>query len=256
MVAILIGLIVILVVFVIVVTAIQQHREKKEAEKRIHIAKQKAIIDEDEELILNLTHLPPNPNISKIINFRSLNAVKTIKTLSPEKKSLNTLIKDLNTRIQVSQKLMEKQNPAEQVFKLPDSDKEIILVLQCVKKLRAILRSEQNKGAISPEVFKAEDRFLEMIQLKTNIESLMTRAMLAKNKEMMGSVRQFYEKALITISKSTSPNEYLSQKKAEITSLLNNLSDSLKNVNAKDAETKAKSEENELDQIFQPKQKW
>jgi len=256
MVTIIVGLLVVLIVFVVVVTAIQQHKEKLDAERRVHVAKQKAIIDENEELILSLTNLPPNPHINKILNTRSLNAVKTIKTLTPEKKSLDSLIKELNARLQVIQGLIEKKEHVEKKFVLPDNEKQIIVILQCVKKLRAVLRSEQNKGVISAELFKKEDQHFELIQLKINVESLMNRAAQAQHKQMIGSARQYYEKALMTIAKSSSVNEYLVQKKAEIASQLESLASSLKNVNAQDAETKAKSEENELDVIFQQKKKW
>ena len=256
MVTILIGLIVVLVIFVVVVTAIQQHKEKLEAEKRVQVAKQKAIIDENEELVLNLTNLPPNPNISKILNTRSLNAVKVIKTLKPGNKSLNSLINDLSNRIQLAQGLIEKNNSTENVFSLPDNEKQTILILQCVKKLRVVLKSEQNKGIISAELYKKEDEDLEVIQLKINVESLMKRGLQAKNKEMIGSARQYYEKALMTLAKSPSMHGYVAQKKAEIGTILASLADSLKHVNAQDAATKAKNEENELDVIFQPKQKW
>ncbi len=256
MVAILISIIVVLIIFVVVVTAIQQHKEKLEAEKRINVARQKAIIDEDEELILSLTNLPPNPGINKILNLRSLNAVKAIKALTPEKKSLNSLIKDLTSRIQLAQDTMDKTTSTENKFTLPDNEKQTIVILQCVKKLRVVLKSERNKGVISPELFKKEDQYLEIIQLKINVESLMNRGMQAKNKQMIGSARQYYEKALLTLSKSPSTNEYITKKKAEIGTLLTSLAKSLKSVNAQDAATKAKSEENELDIIFQPKQKW
>ena len=54
----------------------RRHKEKIEKEKRAKVAKQKAIIDESEELILKLAHLPPNPNIVAILNARSLFAAK------------------------------------------------------------------------------------------------------------------------------------------------------------------------------------
>ena len=78
MIAIIVGLIIALIVIVVVVTSIQQHKEKLEAEKRVKVAKQKAIIDESEELIFNLANLPSNPNIVKILNHRSLNAAKNM----------------------------------------------------------------------------------------------------------------------------------------------------------------------------------
>ena len=56
MIAIIVGLIVALIIIVVVVSAIQQHKEKMEAEKRAQVAKQKAIIDETEELVMAMAH--------------------------------------------------------------------------------------------------------------------------------------------------------------------------------------------------------
>ena len=63
---IIIALIIALIIIVVVVNAIQQHKEKLEHEKRAKAAKQKAIIDETEELILSLANLPSNPSLIKI----------------------------------------------------------------------------------------------------------------------------------------------------------------------------------------------
>ena len=81
MIAIIIGLLVTLVLFVVVISAYQQHKEKQEADKRVKISKQKAIIDESQELILNLSHIPSSPNLAKILNKRSLNAAKAMQEL-------------------------------------------------------------------------------------------------------------------------------------------------------------------------------
>jgi flagellar basal body-associated protein FliL len=78
MIAIIVGLIVTLIIFVVVVSAIQQHKEKQEAEKRIQVAKHTAMIDESEALSLNLTTLPSSPIIVQILHRSCLNAAKAM----------------------------------------------------------------------------------------------------------------------------------------------------------------------------------
>jgi len=73
---------------------------------------------------------------------------------------------------------------------------------------------------------------------------------------MLGSARQYFEKALQTISDHGSTNEYTTTKKAEIVAKLEEIATELKSTNAKDRERKAKSEEDDLDMLFQPKKKW
>ena len=78
--AIIIALIIALIIIVVAVSSIQQHKAKQEKDKRIKAAKQKAIMDESDELMIQLANLPPNPNLVNILNRRSLNAAKIVKT--------------------------------------------------------------------------------------------------------------------------------------------------------------------------------
>ena len=256
MIAIIVGLIIALIVIVVVVTSIQQHKEKLEAEKRVKVAKQKAIIDESEELIFNLANLPSNPNIVKILNRRSLNAAKTMQELMPEVKGIKKRAQELKSRFQASEDLAENQAGADDNFVLPDNEQQLVAILQCIKKLRAVLKSEQSKGALDAQTFTAEDHKLATMQLKINIESLVKRGTHAFSKEMLGSARQYFEKALQSLANSTVKTDYVAAKHAEVTQQLEDITDALKHTNAKDAAKKAKSEENELDVIFQPKKKW
>ncbi len=256
MIAIIVGLIITLIIIVVVVSSIQQHKEKLEAEKRTNVAKQKAIIDESEELILNLANLPSNPNTVKILNRRSLNAAKTMQELMPEVKGIKKRVQELKSRLKASEDLAESQTASDENFRLPDNEQQLVSILQCIKKLRIILKSEQSKGALDVQTFTSEDKILASLQLKINIESLVKRGTQAFTKEMLGSARQYFEKALQSLASSSVKSEYVVAKQAEVTQKLEDITDALKNTNAKDAANKAKSEEDELDLLFQPKKKW
>jgi len=255
MVAIIVGLILALIIFVVIISAIQQHKEKKEAEKRIKIAKQKAIIDESEELILNLSHLPSSPNLVKILNRRSLNAVKAMQDIMPEGKGIQDRIEELRFRLETADNLSSSQ-ASEDSFRLPDNDKQILTILQCIKKLRMTLKSEQSKGTLDAQTFTAEDQRLDAMQLKINVESLLKRGNQAQSKDMLGSARQYFEKAQNTLTHHPLKTEYVAKKQEEIVEQLKIIADALKNTNAQDAAKKAKNEEDELDMLFQPKKKW
>lgn len=255
MIAIIVGLIIALIIFVVVVSAIQQHKEKQAAEKRIIVAKQKAIIDESEELILNLSNLPSSPNLVKILNRRSLNAAKAMKELMPNVKGIKNRIQELTSRLEASEDLASNQS-SDETFMLPDNEQQILTILQCIKKLRATLKSEQSKGNLDAQTFTKEDQRLDAMQLKINIESLVKRGTQAQNKEMLGSARQYLEKALQTLANHPLKTDYVASKQAEISSQLDDITEALKSTNAQDAAKKAKSEENELDVLFQPKKKW
>jgi len=256
MIAIIVGLIIALIIFVVVVSSIQQHKEKLETEKRIKVSKQKAIIDESEELTLNLAHLPSSPNIVKILNRRSLNAAKAMQELMPEVKGIKKRVQELTSRLKASEDLAESQTGADDTFTLPDNEQQLVGILQCIKKLRATLKSEQSKGALDAQTYTHEDQRLAAMQLKINIESLVKRGNQAYSKEMLGSARQYFEKALQSLANNPIKTEYVVAKQAEISDQLEEITSALKTTNAKDAAKKAKNEEDELDLLFQPKKKW
>jgi tetratricopeptide (TPR) repeat protein len=254
MVGIIVGLIVALVVIVIVVNAIQQHKEKQEAEKRAKIAKFKAVIDESEELLVNLTNLPPSPKLTEILTRRCLNAAKEMAALAADSR-FKQRISEFQTRLNAAEELAVNP-PNDDQFMLPDNEQQLVAILQTIKKLRATLKSEQAKAAIDAQTFLVEDQRLSAIQLRITIESLTKRGDIAFSKEMVGSARQYYEKALQSINDYPHSSPYIEEKKGQLQDKLNEISVMLKSANAEDREKRAKAEEDDLDVLFQPKKKW
>ncbi|NQY65582.1 MAG: hypothetical protein HRT38_18105 [Alteromonadaceae bacterium] len=256
MIAIILGLIIVLIIIVVVVNGIQQHREKLEQQKRAKVSRQKAIVDETEELILNLTNLPPNPNLIKILNNRSLVAAKTMHDLMPEIKSIINRVSEMQARLNASKELAANVKSKDETFILPDNEQQLVAILQCIKKLRAVLKSEQSRGNLDAPTYVQEDRTLETMQLQISIESLIKRGSQSFEKEMYGSARQYFEKAMQTINGHPHQSEYTTTKKEQLEDKLTEIANSLKITNEQDRERKAKNEEDELDVLFQPKKKW
>lgn len=255
MIGIIIGLFAVLIVIVVVVNAIQQHKDKLEADKRVSIAKQKAIVDETEELILNMTHLPTNPGIAEILYRRSYNAAKAMGLLIPSKK-ISARVMEIKDRLKAATDLNANTPYTEQDLVLPDNEQQVLVLLQCIKKIRATLKSEQSKGVLDAQTFNTEDLRLNAMQLKINVESLLKRGNMAYDKEMIGSARQYFEKALQTIFDHPIKTDYCTSKQAEITEQLEQITSTLKNNNEQDRAKKDKDNEDELDLLFQPKKKW
>ncbi|NQZ23147.1 MAG: hypothetical protein HRT53_13960 [Colwellia sp.] len=250
------ALIIALVIIVVAVGAIQQHKEKQEKENRLKASKQKAIIDESEELIVNLANLPSNPTVINILNRRSLNAARAMKEILPDSKSIRNKVGELEARLNASEDLAGAHSEKEEKFVLPDNEQQLVSILQCIKRLRATLKHEQAKGALDAQTFTHEDKKLDAIQLQIGVESLLKRGNMAYQKEMLGSARQYFEKAMQTLSAHPIQTEYIANKKAEVTSQLEEITNALKSTNAKDAAKKAKDQEDDLDMLFQPKKKW
>lgn len=256
MMMIIIGLIIALLVIVVVVNAIQQHKEKVEQEKRVRVAKQKAVIDETEDLLANMGNLPPSPALNEILNKRSFNAAKKMTQIMPESKQFKSRVQELEARWQAAKDMAVNAPKSDDKFTLPENDQQLVGLLQMIKKLRVALKAEQTKGALEAQLFMQEDKRLDAMQLRINIESLMKRGNQAYSNQMIGSARQYFEKALQSISDHPSQSEYKMKKKEEIEDKLEQITAELKNTNAEDRAKKAKSEEDDLDMLFQPKKKW
>ena len=253
---IIIALIVVLIIIVVAVSSIQQHKAKQEKDKRNKAAKQKAIMDESDELMIQLANLPPNPNLVNILNRRSLNAAKLMSSIIPDSKPFKRKVNEIEARLKASEELSSSKSGQEATFVLPDNEQQLVSILQCIKKLRAALKSEQVKGALDAQTFTHEDQKLDGMQLKIGVESILKRGKIAYEKDMLGSARQYFEKALQTLSTHPIQTEYVTNKKAEVEIQLGEITDALKSTNAKDAAKKAKDQENDLDMLFAPKKKW
>lgn len=248
-----IALIIVLVVIAIVVNAMQQHKEKQEAERRAQLTKFKTIIEETEEVLMNSANVPLSPNLMTVLHKRIHEALKSMLELNPN-------AKEVKTRLVQSQERLDSADPNAQAqdenMNMPDNDNQIISVVQGIKKLRMVLRSEHSKGNVDSQIFMNEDRRLESIQLRINVESQTRRGLKAKNSNMLGSARQYFEKAMATLEGQSYSDEFITSKIAEIEQYLDEITVELKSANAKDAKNREEEEQDDLDILFAPKKKW
>ncbi len=236
---------------------IQQYKHKIEAEKRLAMTKQRAVITEVDELLLNATRMPFSKSLLLILQNRIRNALLLMMKASTGNNQVRDHLK--NTDAQIQQIRENYTPPDESIFRAPENDKEALALLQVTKKIRAVLRSEHAKGKINTEVFVAEDHRLEIMQLKINLENGIKRITDAQMAKQFGSANQMINKLLKILEDMTDKDSYLDKKqqqlhgiKAEIKSYLVKHSDKeLQAIKAKEEEKK-----NDLDVLFQDKKKW
>ncbi len=243
-------LIVVLIIAAIFINAFQQHRAKLEAERRAEMAKQRAVIDETENVIMACNTMPISPRMMQVLHNRVLNALKVLNELNPSTE-VGQRIKDAEQRTQEDD---TGGSPAE--FALPENDKLIIQYIQAVKKLRVLLRSEHSKGKVDTKTFIEEDKQLEKLQLKVNVETLTRRGRAAMQSNMLGSARQYFEKAVAALENQTQQDEYIVTRIATLKEWLQDIQSNLKNANAQDRARKKEEERDGLDELVAPKKKW
>ena len=127
-VSIIIMLIVALIVIALWVSAVQQHKEKQEAERRKELTKQKKIIEEAEDVLLNSANIPMSENILRIIQRRIYDALASMVQLSPSSKELKSRLNEAKQRLGGP---IEANNSDSLV--LPDNDKQLISLIQGIK---------------------------------------------------------------------------------------------------------------------------
>ncbi|NMM40257.1 hypothetical protein [Pseudoalteromonas arctica] len=250
-VSIIIMLIVALIVIALWVSAVQQHKEKQETERRKDLTKQKKIIEESEDVLVNNANIPMSEHIIRILQRRIYDALAAMVQLSPNSKELKNRLKEAKERLEGSIDTANLEN-----LVLPDNDKQLIALIQGIKKVRAVLRSEHGKGKVDSQVFIAEDKRLEKFQLKINIESQIKRGLSARSANMVGSARQYFEKAYATVSAVAYSDDYIITKRQELEGYLEAISTELKASNATALKKKAEQEQDDLDVLFAPKKKW
>lgn len=246
-------LIIALVLLAVGVNAYQQHRQRLELERRQKIARFRNILNESETLIANANAFPVGRSLIFVLHSRARDALLQLVEISDKKDRYSERLDEYN---QILQNLKaDDHSLASDHFSLPESDKQIITMIQSLRKLRTVLKAELNRGRIDAKQFQEEDRRLEFTQLRINVESLERRADAAMKSNLTGSARQYYERALTTLKNQTFSNDYIVEHTRRVEQHLQSITDSLRETNSRDAAERAKNA-NELDELFQPKKKW
>jgi uncharacterized protein YfkK (UPF0435 family) len=250
--AIIIALIIGLVIIAIVANTMQQQREKQEADRRQQMTKFKAIIDETEEIIMNSANVPISKEGFDILYHRILSALQGMNETTPNQKEIKSRIQEVKDKLSSADYAVIDATGVE----LPDNEKAMIGLLQGIKKYRTVLRSEHGKGRVSSNLFMVEDKRVEKVQLRINVDSQMRRGKMAMNNNMTGSARQYFEKALTTLDNQSYTDEYITTRRAELETMLEKITQELKSANASSVKKKLEEEKDDLDALFAPKKKW
>jgi hypothetical protein len=247
-------LIVSLVLLGVIMNAFQQHKNKIETERRAELSIQKGIIDNTEAVLISADQIPISQRIVFVMRQRILAAIKVAKSMGDKTVGSNARVKMAEDSLKAID--VNRPPPSEDSFQLPQGDKQVIQFIRSIKTLRSFLRSEFKKNRIESRVFLAEDKLLERLQLRANVETLMRRGDTAIKNDQLGSARQCLEKAIGALAAQSNQDEFITFKKAQLEEQLLNLSSNLKSVNSRDVAKKEKSEKNHLDELFAQKKKW
>lgn len=242
-----------LLFLVIAYNVVQQYKQKAQADKRHAVARHKTVVDETEEVLLNVNLVPFSKNMVLLLQHRILDSYRAISQVMPNAQ-VKQRIADVQNQIKNVQENYSAQDEGH--FKTPESDRQAVQMLQLVKKMRALLRVEHNKGKIDPQGFAQEDRRLELMQLKVNVANLVKRAMDARIQGQVGTCRQLYTKGLSAIASIADKDSYLLAREEDMRMGLAELEELQQQSSAQDLQTIKDKDADDLDVLFQPKKKW
>lgn len=246
-------LVVALVVVAIIVNAIQQHKERLATLKRAEYSKLRSILEDTEELLVNAANVPLSPALTTMLLKRIVSTLRAMVELEPGARDLKQRLKETETRLSDSSAVSTEFN---ENVTLPDNDQQLIGMIKGIKRLRTVVRSEHARGTVDTQVVVQEDRRLEVLQLRINVESQIKRGTQARSNNMLGSARQYYEKALTALGNAPVQDDYTTTRKSEVIQALEDIARQLKEGNVRDREKKEEKENKHLDELFAPKRKW
>lgn len=247
-----IGLVGLLLVLIIGYNIIIQYRQKLQSSKQQELAKYIAIIDATEDLIGNAHHLPYSKELLVCLNKRILYSLQSMLDTDPSDKSLPQRIDNVAEQIRQLQDNYSASDVA--TFKVPSTDKQAIGMLQLVKRLKTVIKSEHSKGRMPTQSFVAENARLEGIQLRINIENVIKRANDATAKRQLGTAKQLLKKGLDVLA--TKNDNYANQAREKLQQMLADIDSNQNRNQEQQRQQRIEKDHDELDVLFQPKRKW
>ncbi len=204
-------------------------------------------------LLAGYHHMPFSQDLLVCLNNRILDALENMYQLDPKNKQLAQRIESVKQQIT---QLKENYKGGEStVFRVPSSDKQAIMMLKLVKRLRDTVRNEHNKGRFETQAYVVENARLETIQIRINIENVIKRANDSISRGQPGTAIQLLRKGIDALA--TKNDSYSNQAKEKLQQMLDELDQKRQDKNAQDLQQiESKEREDDMDALFGQKKKW
>ncbi len=248
-----IALVALLLVLVLGYNIMLQYKLKMEATRRQESARYVAIIDATEELIGGASHIPFSKELILCLNHRILDSLTQMLDLDPKNKHLAQRVEGAQQQIQTLSETYQSSDAV--TFKVPSSDKQAIVMLKLVKRLRDTIRTEHNKGKIDTQSYMVENARLETIQIRINIENVVKRANESVTKGQYGTALQLLKKGIDALS--TKNDNYSIHAREKLSTMYQELQENRTQKSQTDTQQQVDRERNEdMDALFGEKKKW
>lgn len=244
---------VILLVLILGYNIMLQYKLKVEATKQQESSRYIAIIDATEDLIGNAHHLPFSKDLLVCLNNRIVDALQSMLELDSKNAQLAQRIEHMQA--QINNLRNNKSDNESTTFKVPSSDRQALVMLKLVKRLRDTIRSEHNKGRFETQAYIVENARLETIQTRINIENVIKRAKDAIARGQPGTALQLLQKGLDVLN--TKNDHYSNQAREKLQIMHDELEQHRRLKHATEREELENDEHhNDMEALFGEKKKW
>jgi hypothetical protein len=243
-----------LIIMLIVFSVMQQQKRRVEQEQRAEVARLTITVDETENLLSRIANIPVTKSLMMVLHNRIMETQKSIKKVNSD----NSLTSQINDRLLLIQQISKTfQSKGLDSFKLPSNDREVLQLVQVLKKLKGTINSEQKRGRINPEVFTNEIKRVDLLQIRVNINSIIKRAKIAVEAKQTGSARTYLEKAIKTLKAINSEGDtFVGERLQEATEMLQKIDQVKIDRQERQRQEQEEKSSTDLDMLFQPKKKW
>lgn len=243
--------VIILLVFVIIAYMLySDYQVQQEMDKKLLISRQKNIIDETDDILMNVTQIPFSNRMIVILQNRILSSLQIIASVQ-NSIQVQQRINDMSSQIEIT-----KTSPSRDTqFAPPANADQSLKMIRTMRRLRQILRKEFNRGRISKNDFVDEDKVLELNIYKIQFSNLLNNIDEALTNNQNGTARDLIKGGLGSLNRLQFRDAWLESIKNHLEENLARLnSEAEKRIEQEMANEKAK--ESDIDILFMPKKKW
>lgn len=239
------------VLMIIAYMVYNDYQVQQEIDKKLLISKQKEIINETDDILLNITQIPYSSKLVSILQSRVLYSLKQIQAATPNSIQIKQRIEGLTEQIKNNQ-----ANPSEPPFSPPKDTNMALKMMKVLRRLRKIIRIEFNRGRVSQLDLVKEDKRLELMIFKIQFSNLLRNIDECGLTKQYGTMQQLIASGLNSLHKLNIQDAWLDSVAEHLNEQLDQINKEISAKHQQEANEEKSKDDADIDLLFQPKKKW
>ncbi len=242
------------VLLIIAYMIYNDYQIQQEIDKKLLVSKQKEIINETDDILLNVTQIPFSSQLVTILQKRVLYALEQVLAVNQNAMAVKQRVTDIKEQIKAN-----ISTPSAEPSFAPPKDTDMALrMLKVLRRIRKILRIEFNRGRVSQQELVREDKRLANMIFKIQFSNLVRTIDEAEMTKQYGTMEELVNSGLRSLRELGSDDPWFENLEEHLREKKDFLAQQINMRHKKEIEEeKAKEKEgDDIDQIFGLKKKW